>query len=284
MPTFSQWKSGETQPSAPSGVPTFSKWKDTQPATPTTPAPWYSLGSLSDAATTVGQYIGNKIIDTTGGLLGASPSEIRNPQVLKDTAMGLPKAALNVATQAVTHPIQSLADVGLGTARGISDTVTNAIINLTPESALGTSRDNVKAAVSQTLDKYLNITPPSAIKAGYQQAGSGAPAILAGGIGADLAGGLGMTAGFLGAGQTQQPLNASISQRADQAMSDLVGLGLFVVGSKAFNLAKEHVTTGIEQADVATKLPVTSDTTTNQIPLNTPKAPTFSEWQAAGKP
>lgn len=203
---------------------------------------------LSDAATTVGSYIGNKIIDAAGGLAGATPAEVRNPQILKDTALGLPSSLISLDKQLYNDPVGSIAGAVGGATRGIADTVTNAIINLTPTSVTGTDRDSLKSAVSDTLDKYLGATPQNAFTAGFKQAGQGAPALLAGGVGDEVAGGLGMTAGFLGTGQTQQPLDANIQTRADQAMSDLVGLGLFKIGSDAYLKAKSYVTEGITKS------------------------------------
>ena len=232
MQSVAEWQASQNGGSAPasSGVQSVAQWKASQPASPAPNSNNLGIlkdtfGGLSDAATTVGKYLGNKIVDATGGLIGASPTEIRSPQVLANTALGLPSAVGTIAKQAVTHPINTIAGAVGGAARGISDTVTNAIINLTPTSITGSDRASLQSAVSDTLDKYLGATPQNPVTAGFKQAGQGAPAIAAGGVGGELAGGFGMTAGFLGSGQAQVPLNASVSQRADQAMSDLVGLG-----------------------------------------------------------
>lgn len=212
-----------------------------------------TIKGLPSAAVKVAKGVGNYLYDTAGGIIapGITHDELRDPTLLKDTATGIPKAIYKTGKQVVTHPIDSAQAAVGGAARGISDFVTNAIINLTPEKVLGTKRDNVKEAVKETLDKYLSPdvlkkkSGAAALDEGFHAGGQVAPLILVGEAGGAVGGGIGEAAGFVGAGQTQLPLDASISERAHQAMNDLVGLGLFKVGSYGFNRAFSTIRTGL---------------------------------------
>ena len=255
--------------------------------------------------------IGNYVYDTAGNLIapGITHEELRNPQILKDTALGIPKAAYQVAKQAITHPLETSADIITSTIHGLSNTITNGIINV---SVPKEDREATKAQVEQTLNKYLRVdtTNPvrQGISEGYKVAGSAAPFIAAGGIGGELLGkagfaatnmlggslptaakvigasqAIGTTAGFLGAGQTQVPIEATVQERAKQLMNDLVGLGLFALGSKAYDMVKTRATTAIRESltpKQTAEFP-TSDPTGITKPAEVPKIETqFPKSQA----
>lgn len=217
--------------------------------------------------------VGNTLYDSAGQIIapGITHDELRNPQILKDTVTGIPLAIYKVGKQIITHPIDTSADAITSAAKGISETITNGIINVAVPKA---DRQATKDQVQQTLDKYLRVdtTDPvrQAISQGYEQAGKSAPFIAAGGIAGEAAGMAGFaganaagaslktassvitgsefagnTAGFLAAGQTQVPLEATVKQRTDQLMNDLIGLGLFTAGSLLFKSVKAQATDAV---------------------------------------
>lgn len=217
--------------------------------------------------------VAGSLYDTAGGLVapGITHDELRNPQIIKDTITGLPKSVYDIGKKIVTHPIQSAQSAVGGAARGVSDFVTNAIINLTPTKLTGANRDNLKSSVSDTLDKYLSpdVIKDDAIAQGFKVAGSTAPLIAAGGILGETAGlsqvidkagftgtniaraklfaGLGETAGFIASGQSQIALDAHIKDRAKQVLNDLVALGILKIGTEGFSKAKETITDGLKR-------------------------------------
>jgi hypothetical protein len=230
---------------------------------------------------------GNTLLNDVGGLAGISPDEIRDPTFLENAAEAVPSAIAKVATQAVEYPIKTAQDVVGGAARGISDSLTGIITNLfVPKNMQAAT----SAQVKQTLDKYLGESDPTdPIQQGYEQAGQAAPYIAAGGVGGELAGtaggligGLSDTAGdaegaaaseaagptgaeigskiggavgniggFVGLGQATIPTDSTLQERATKATNDLVGLGLFELGSKAFDFAKSHIFQGLKAAATA---------------------------------
>lgn len=246
-----------------------------------------TITGLPKAAVKVAKNVGNYLYDTAGGILapGITHDELRDPQILKDTVTGLPKAAYQTVKQAVTHPIDT-AETAVGSAtRGVSDFVTNAIINLTPTKFTGTDRDSLKAAVKDTLDKYLNpdILKNKAgntqISEGFHSGGEVAPLIALGEAGAAGAGSVGLpavageAAGFVAGGQTQLPGDASIKDRAKQALQDLVGLGLFKVGSLAYGKAKGAIVDGLTDANTHAKLDSLIDQSKPQVADAVSQAP-----------
>ncbi len=220
--------------------------------------------NLLGGAKTVGDYLYNQ----TGQILapGITPEELRDKQILKDTLLGLPRAAGKIIKQTVSHPLDTAVDVVSGAAKGISDVISNAVINIFVPKA---DREFTRLQVEETLMKYLggaNVDPNSvrgSIKEGFHAGGSAAPFIAAGGIGGEfgvalgrattpfaeaVSSGVGTTLGFVGAGQTQVPIEATVKERSTQLMHDLVGLGLFMAGSKVFETVKGKATTAIRES------------------------------------
>lgn len=202
----------------------------------------------------------NKVYDMAGQLVapGITHDELRNKQILKDTLTGLPKAAVQVGGQLLTHPLDSTVTAVRSATKGISDTITNGIINVFIPKA---DRAATQAQVQETLSKYLgspeDYSSPGlkGIAQGFEASGQAAPAIYVGGkltnaLGAaglspKAAGLLGNAGGFVATGQTQIPLESTVKQRTNQAMNDLVALGLFEAGSTIFHGIKGKVETAI---------------------------------------
>ena len=215
--------------------------------------------------------IGNYLYDTASQIVapGITPEEARNPQILKDTLnpLNLVKAGGNILDTVVRHPVDTALTVVSSAARGISDVITNGIINVTVPKE---DREATKQEVDRILTKYLDVsrsvrqTPEmQALGQGFHAGGSAAPFIAAGGIAGEAGVALGrattplaetisrtagMTAGFVGAGQTQVPLEATVKERANQLMNDLVGLGLFTLGSSIYGKVKTKATTAIRES------------------------------------
>jgi hypothetical protein len=196
-----------------------------------------------------------KAYDAAGGLLlpTATHDELRDPSLLANTAKGLPHAVGEVAGDIVNHPVKSAQALVGGVARGISDFTTNAIINYLPEDQ-GT-RDALHGEVQKTLDKYLS-PPETKITEGSKIAGSSAPILALGAAGKTLgvltkikgAATAGEVAGFVVGGQSQLDRSATIDRRTSQAMSDLVALGAFHVGSVGYKKASVLVNDAIAKS------------------------------------
>lgn len=170
----------------------------------------------------------------------ATQEEIRSPSFLFDTLKATPGAVYDTAKKAVVHPIDSAQGLVGGIARGISNSVTDMIINNVVPSK---DREGTRSVVQETLNKYL--TPPDNIfSQGGEIGGSAAPFIAGGAAGRGLGGStavgktIGEIIGFGSVGQATLDSGASIEERADQAIHDLVSLGVFKVGSIAYNKAK----------------------------------------------
>lgn len=257
----------------------------------------------------------NSLYDITGGLVlpGSKPEDLRNPQLLKDTAEAIVPETLRTIGNVVSHPIKSAQSAVGGAARGISDTVTGIITNLfVPKSEQAAT----SAEVKNILDKYLGATPDNNISQGFQIGGNAAPSILAGGalgelgggfgsellgkigaptgtlgevsanlakakLGQTLGAGLGGASGFVGVGQASIPTDSTLKDRAEQATKDLVALGLFHIGSKAFDFAKSRIFDGLKTQstsetpppppDDGTKISVESESKPQNIPISTPE-------------
>lgn len=254
--------------------------------------------------------IGNDLYDKAGQIVapGITHEELRDPQILKDTVEGLIPAAGKIIKQTAEHPIQTTTTAVRSAAKGISDTITDGIINVTVPKE---DREATKAQVQATLSKYLgtdsdysNNPTLEGISEGFHNAGASAPFIAAGGIGGDAAGMAGFTganamgasletaanvikysqiagntAGFLAAGQTQVPLEATVRQRSTQLMNDLVGLGLFTVGSEIFGKVKSQATDLIRKS-------LTENPPTPVTSIETPKPSSDLKtmYQAQAKP
>lgn len=182
------------------------------------------------------KQIGNYAYDTVGSvaLPGATHDELRNPTLIKDTVLGLPAAAGRLGKQIVTHPIESAQSAIGNAARGVADTTTDALINnFVPK----TEREATRAETQGRLGKYLGATPETSLSEGFRMAGATAPAILASGIGGELAAPLGRlgslggnTAGFVAAGQAGLPRESSVGERAKQAGHDVAAQALLSTG------------------------------------------------------
>lgn len=286
------------------------------------------LGAGGKIKTTIDKAVKgglNSLYDIAGGLIlpGSKPEDLRNPQFLKDTAEAIVPETLRTIGNVVSHPIKSAQSAVGGATRGISDAVTGIITNLfVPKSEQAATSVEVK----NILDKYLGSTPDNNISQGFHVGGEAAPAILAGGalgelgagfgskllgrigaptgtlgdISANLAkaklggllGGLaGGATGFVGIGQASIPTDSTLKDRAEQATKDLVALGLFHVGSKAFDFAKARIFDGLKTQSTSNtpppgggddgggsggiKLPVKSVSKPNQIPISNPETPAF---------
>ena len=235
--------------------------------------------------------VGNTLYDIGGGIIapGITQEELRNPQILKDTVLGIPRAVAQTTKQAVTHPIQTAQSVVGGTARGVSDTITGIITNLFVPKEY---QEQTSVEVKNILDKYLGATPENNIQQGFQVGGQAAPYVAAGGIlgelggafGAKIGGSLGQatrpisqvanqarigsqagslignTTGFVGMGQASIPTDSTLEQRAEQAAHDLAGLGLFMVGSAGYAKAKNLIAESLK----------TPPPTPVKVPISTP--------------
>lgn len=107
--------------------------------------------------------LGTIIYDTAGSILfpTATPEELRNKQILKDTILGVPKSVFEVGKQIITSPIESAQTMVGSVARGISDSVTGIITNLfVPKQ----EQETVSGEVKNILDKYLGATPTNVLK------------------------------------------------------------------------------------------------------------------------
>lgn len=266
--------------------------------------------SIFPAAKQVGNYLG----DTAAQIVapGITHDELRNPQIIKDTLTGIPTAIGQLTKQAATHPIDSAQTAVANAARGISDVITTGIINVFVPKA---DREGTKTEVNNILNKYLDISDrlpknkaTEAIGQGFKSAGNAAPFVAAGGIAGEsgvvlgsastsgleaLSRGIGTTAGFLGAGQTQVPLEADIKERSTRIMNDLIGLGLFEAGSNIFGTVKAQVIDAVTKSlstpkpipeGVPTEFP-SSDPTGKTTPLEIPKVETeFPKSEAHAVP
>lgn len=239
--------------------------------------------SLQGIATNTLKSAGDTLYNTGASIVlpGASQEETHDPEFLKTAAESAPEATYNLGKQVVTHPIQSAMSAVGGAARGISDSVTGIITNLfVPKNQQAAT----SAQIKYTLDKYLGESNPNdPIQQGFGLGGQAAPYIVSGealgavggSIGGRIAGGLGEDAtgsiagravnlgaaktgatvgqvvgnatGFVGVGQAALPSDSTLEQRAQEATTDLVGLGLFAAGSKAFDVAKGHIYDGLKQ-------------------------------------
>jgi hypothetical protein len=247
---------------------------------------------------------GNAVYDIAGSLLvpTATPQELRNPTLLKDTVLGLPKAALDTANQIVSHPLDSTYAMIGGASRGVADTVTGILTNLFVPKA---DQEGTSAEVKKILDKYMGVQPDNTLSQGFQLAGGAAPYILAGGVagevggtlGARIGGGIGQktgtianrvanlsgaktgakigaiagsASGFVGVGQAAIPTDSTLQQRAEQAAKDLVALGLFSLGSKAFDVATSRIKDGLKAKAVLDSKPPEGPSGPNAGPPPTP--------------
>lgn len=222
-----------------------------------------TIKGIPGEALKFGKDAGNYIYDSLGQTLipGITHDELRS-KVILDTVTGVPKAAVKLAKQVITHPIDSAQAAVGGAARGTSDFITNAIINLTPTKVTGVDRESLRAAVQETLDKngLLNNekikkkSGDTSLGEGFKVGGEVAPLVALGAAGEAGAAAVGAptlageAAGFVGAGQTQLPLDAPIEARAKQAMHDLVTLGLFKLGSYSYMKAKSAIISGYKGA------------------------------------
>lgn len=209
----------------------------------------------------------DKVYDMAGGIIapGITHDELRNKQILKDTVTGLPKAVYNVTKQTVTHPLDTSVTAIRSATKGISDTITNGVINVfVPKQ----DREKTQAQVQETLKKYLGSPDDynpvlKGISQGFEAGGAAAPFVAAGGIAGEtgvalgsattpfkeaLSQGIGSTLGFVGAGQTQVSREATVRERTDQLMNDLVGLGLFTAGSTLFHGIKGKAEVAIRES------------------------------------
>lgn len=229
------------------------------------PAPDFKAEATANASAL--PDLGKQILSRVGNIAGhlllptITDAELSSPQFLANTIKGLPGAVLDTATGVVTHPIASAEGLVGGIARGISNSVTDILLN---NFVSAQHRDAVRTEVQATLDKYL--TPPaSPLTEGATIGGSATPVIAAGVAGGGLAGAGatalrlggfatkaavlgGEAAGFVGAGQASLPSETDINTRANQALNDLVALGLFKVGDAAYRAAKPVVQTAVSNA------------------------------------
>jgi len=204
--------------------------------------------------------LGKMVADTTagivsgGGLTGqdlttSAKNAFTNPaKFVKDVHEGaklLKDGVLDLTDEVKADPVKAVQSVVGSTAKGISTSVTNAMLNnfVAPE-----EREAVRAEVQATLDKYLGATPETGFSQGFEMAGETAPLLAAGGIAGSAGAALGPTAsavantaGFIGYGQASLPREAAFEDRAEQAMKDLVALGVFTLGSYGYNVAKAVV-------------------------------------------
>jgi len=189
--------------------------------------------------------VATKVYDIAASTLlpTATQDEIRSPSFLFDTLKAVPGAVYDTTKQAVKHPVDSFLGLSQGIARGVSNSVTDIMINniIKPE-----DREGTRAVVKETLDKYL-IAPDNIFNKGGEIGGSATPFIAGGAIGKSLGGSsaVGKTIGeIIGAGtagQASLEFEASVDDRVDQALTDLVSFGLFKVGDIAYNKAKPIV-------------------------------------------
>lgn len=206
------------------------------------------------------KQIGSKILDTALSIVvpTSTPEERKNPGFLFEVAKGIPGAVIEGNKQVITHPIKSAQGFVGGIARGISNATTDIIINnLVPQKDRGATRDIVK----ETLDKYL--TPPdSFFTEGAEIGGSATPFIGGGLAGRAAAGaaGLGVTGMTIseiiaagGVGQLGLEREASIEQRTEQALNDLITLGIFEAGGFAYRKAKPLVKEAIVKSTEVAK-------------------------------
>jgi len=206
--------------------------------------------------------VGGEIYNTIGGVLipGATPEELRSPSFLGQVIKGLPSATKETAKQ-LSRP-EGVGEAVLGAARGVSDSITDIIIN---NFVSKEDREGTRTEVQRILDKYIAPVEGDIMK-GFQIGGTAAPFVAAGGIGGEAGGFLGKLvggttgkvtgsaigniAGFVGAGQSTLPKESDAELRAIQATKDLAMLGFFHYGSKAFTEAKNIIKKGIKEGNV----------------------------------
>lgn len=224
-----------------------------------------SLNTKTNLAKETVKGVGNNLYDIAGriALPGATHDELRDKTTLKDTVLGLGDSYSNTLKQVITHPIKTAQSVLGGTARGISDEVTGILTNLfVPKK----DQQAKSAQIKETLDKYLN-PPEGDISEGFNTAGRAALYIAAGGVlgglgagagglvggetGARIGGAVGSASGFVGVGQAAIPTDSTLQQRAEKATQDLVSLGLFELGSKGFEIAKNRIYEGLKAKEIA---------------------------------
>lgn len=218
------------------------------------------LSMLPDSAKTVGSYLSTKVRQI---IYPGLPEDIASDDTKFKDYLEYQKqnplygSALKLGKETAEHPIKSLADFGTGIAHGIMDTIGTAVLNLATDAK---DRPYAVQGLQDTLLKYLPSQETNWYE-GSRVGGQAAPMIAVGGVAGELGGlagealagpggkavgaTIGNTAGFVGGGQTMVPREASIDQRAHQAMNDLVNLGLFTLGSKAYEQAKASITNGI---------------------------------------
>ncbi len=208
---------------------------------------WDVIKGLPSAAAKIGGEVYNAI----GGMAipGATPEELRTPSLLWQTLnpYALGKATVQTAKEIIKPGGIDQAIIGLG--RGVADSITGIIVNnfVKPEERANTSQE-----VANILDKAVNWTsagkPVSPLQEGMKVGGSAAPIIAGGAAGKAIAGSVGAVAGFMGVGQASLPRESDIEARAVQAVKDLSILGLFALGSKAYNNAKGIIKNGIRES------------------------------------
>lgn len=265
----------------------------------------------SIAKETVKGAVGS-IYDVAGGLLlpGATHEDLRNTTLLKDTLnpfslkTGPLRAAYDISKEAITHPVQTTINAIGGAEKGFSKEVTNIITNLfVPDK----DKAATAAKIKETLDYAFNFNnPDSNITQGFEIAGSAIPYILAGGAAGEVGGTIGSrlggptgarvgsavgnVAGFTTVGQASIPTDSTLEARAERATQDLVALGLFELGSRGYQIAKNRIYQGMK-AKVVAETPPPKETYFDKIkapadlnrPLNEANTKTIKEDTLSGK-
>jgi hypothetical protein len=198
-------------------------------------------------------------------LPGITTEEANNPTFLAtQVAPQIAPSVENIGAQIIKHPVVSLAQIGQGTTLGMLDFLSNAIVNYVPGLVPKDEKQGTIDALHDTFLKTLFPEGQGDIGKGFETAGqatipiaaSGALGEAAGTVGGKVAGAQGEavgnfaggTAGFAATGQTQLPSDATIQERAQNALDSLVQQGLFTAGSYAYHLTKGMVTEGAKTA------------------------------------
>lgn len=187
---------------------------------------------LREMADTVYTHVANTLLP------GSTQGELHNPQFLGDVAKEIPGATVQVGGEILTHPIRTALTAAAGTVRGLSKTVTDIIINNAFPKA---DRNATRIEVSNLLSKYIGFDEPTAFGQGFEMAGRAAPLILATGVAGEVPGAAGVLArgaAFTGVGQVTLDREATLHERADKLVNDLVSFGLLEAGSQAFSFVK----------------------------------------------
>lgn len=219
-----------------------------------------TVEGLPKAAATVGKDTAKYVYNQAAQIVlpGITTDEADDPNFLKkQLAPSVIPAVEKLGAQIIQHPIVSAAQVGQGTILGALDFMSNAMVNYIPGLVPNKEKASTIAALQSTFQKYLFPEGQGDIGKGYETAGQAAiPIVLSGGAsaGAEALGGGSLaqfaagTAGFATAGQLQLPSDATIKQRAQNAMDSLIQQGIFTAGSYAASIAKGMLVEGVKTA------------------------------------